>query len=173
MTTADRYISLQEWVKECKKPGFAAAISKAEVAAKALAAAKDAEFARKGRALGKYFGPDSDNVRLLSNPNAFEPGAGYYFHNVLPDKWVMRDKVLCHTENISLRNQVSSDLFLIFIEDPDLRRAFTPWELPIVAGKEMILGYDVILQAYDESVATTWPSFKLVAMRPAKPTMGF
>lgn len=159
------------------KPKFADAISKAKeiaaTAAKSKQDAADVEFAKKGAALGKYRGPDADNRSLLVNPNAFEPGTGYYFGNVMPDKWMTRDRVLCHAVDTALvGNKGESELFLILIEDAELRRAFTPSTISApYSSASLSLGFDVILVPYDDPTYTSLPTFKLVAMKPAKLTL--
>lgn len=167
--------TLERWALAGEKTKFAKvmaqlAIEKAELEEKQEKLLEEA-FLQKGSALGKFYGKDEDdnNQRLLKNPNAFKPGAGYYFGNVIPYKWLTREKVVCYAEDLSIiGNKGQSEMFLIYIEDPELRRSFTPSELSAGYGQPLTLGFDVILVPYDDPLYTTWAGFKLIAMKPVK-----
>jgi hypothetical protein len=158
-----------------EKHKFVAVLAQAAKSAAEAEAQKgkilEAAFFQKGSALGKFYGKDEDdnNQRLLKNPNAFKPGAGYYFGNVIPYKWLTREKVVCYAEDLSIiGNKGQSEMFLIYIEDPELRRSFTASELSAGDGQILTLGFDVILVPYDDPLYTTWAGFKLIAMKQRK-----
>ena len=170
--------SLVEFSKDSGMPELATAFS--EASTQFLKNQDDKENAAFQKVLGtlrKYHGKEEvvSNLDLLSNPNSFEELEGYYFSNVLPVKWLSRDRVICHSVDLSLwGNQGESELFVLYIEDSSLRKAFTTKKITSPTGTSLEFGFDVIVtltgdQQYDGAL----PYLKLLSMKPAKLNLSF
>jgi hypothetical protein len=138
---------------------------------------ENAAFQKVLGSLKKYHGKEevASNLDLLSNPNSFEEQEGYYFSNVLPVKWLSRDRVICRSVDLSLLgNRGESELFVLYIEDSSLRKSFTTKKVTSPNGASMEFGFDVIVTpAEDQQYDGALPYLKLLSMKPAKLSLSF
>lgn len=170
--------TLVEYSKDSGMPELATAFS--DAITQFLKNRDDKENAAFQKVLGslrKYHGKEEvvSNLDLLSNPNSFEEQEGYYFGNVLPVKWLSRDRVICHSVDLSLwGNQGESELFVLYIEDSSLRKAFTTKKITSPTGTSLEFGFDVIITlADDQQYDGALPYLKLLSMKPAKLNLSF
>jgi len=167
-----------DYAKDQGMPELAKAFSEAET--QFLKIRDDKENVAFQKVLGtlrKYHGNEevASNLDLLSNPNSFEEQEGYYFSNVLPVKWLSRDRVICHSVDLSLLgNRGESELFVLYIEDSGLRKAFTTKKVTSPNGTSLEFGFDVIVTpAEDQQYDGALPYLKLLSMKPAKLNLSF
>lgn len=167
-----------DYAKDQRMPELAKAFSEAET--QYLKNRDDKENAAFQKVLGtlkKYHGKEevTSNLDLLSNPNSFEELEGYYFGNVLPVKWLSRDRVICHSVDLSLwGNQGESELFVLYIEDSSLRKSFTTKKITSPTGTSLEFGFDMIVTpAVDQQYDGALPYLKLLSMKPAKLNLSF
>ncbi len=167
-----------DYAKDQRLSELAKAFSDAET--QFLKLRDDKENAAFQKVLGtmrKYHGKEevASNLDLLSNPNSFEEQEGYYFGNVLPVKWLSRDRVICHSVDLSLwGNQGESELFVLYIEDSSLRKSFTTKKITSPTGTSLEFGFDVIVTlADDQQYDGALPYLKLLSMKPAKLNLSF
>lgn len=134
-------------------------------------------FLKVTEALKRYHGKEevNRNLDLLTNPNSFEEQEGYYFSNVIPVKWLSRDRVVCHSVDLSLLgNRGESNLFVLYIEESNLRKSFSTSTISSPFGASLELGFDVIVTpAEDQQYDGALPYLKLLSMKPAKLNLSF
>jgi len=138
---------------------------------------ENASFLKVTEMLTKYHGKEelNKNLDLLSNPNSFEEQEGYYFSNIIPIKWLSRDRVVCHSVDLSLLgNRGESNLFVLYIEESNLRKSFSTSTITSPFGASIELGFDVIVTpADDQQYDGALPYLKLLSMKPAKLNLSF
>ncbi len=138
---------------------------------------ENASFLKGTETLKRYHGKEevNRNFDLLTNPNSFEEQEGYYFSNVIPIKWLSRDRVVCHSVDLSLLgNRGESSLFVLFIEESNLRKSFSTSTITSPFGASLELGFDVIVTpADDQQYDGALPYLKLLSMKPAKISLSF
>ena len=109
---------------------------------------ENASFLKVIETLKRYHGKEevNRNLDLLTNPNSFEEQEGYYFSNVIPIKWLSRDRVVCHSVDLSLLgNRGESNLFVLYIEESNLRKSFSTTTINSPFGASLEMGFDVIV----------------------------
>lgn len=170
--------TLVEFLKEQGKIDLAKAFSEAETQFRRIRDEREnASFQKVLGTLKNYHSKEEvdKNLDLLSNPNSFEEQDGYYFSNVLPVKWLSRDRVVCHSVDLTLYgNRGESNLFVLYIEDTSLRKSFTTTKITSPDGTSLEFGFDVIVTpANDQLYDGALPYLKLLSMKPAKLDLSF
>jgi hypothetical protein len=138
---------------------------------------ENASFLKVTETLNRYHGKEelNKNLDLLTNPNSFEEQEGYYFSIVIPIKWLSRDRVVCHSVDLSLLgNRGESNLFVVYIEESNLRKSFSTSTITSPFGASLEFGFDVIVTpADDQQYDGALPYLKLLSMKPAKLSLSF